>query len=209
MRLRMSGCVDRGKIRVYLAFAAAIASMVVSACDSSKNPLSKPSLEAADQRLIGLWRTNREGHDMYLHLIALEPPMVKGVMITYPYNDTHVSVDAYNAYATKSGAGTYLNFDVPAADNAEKTMEFWFAKYRISSDDHLTLLLPEVDRLKRDVLSHKLSGKSWTTTWDTNIELDEPSDKLLEYFDEGNEADHFKEFATFHRVKDQDSSTKS
>jgi hypothetical protein len=182
----------------------AFMSMAMTGCDSSKNPLGKPKKEDFDQKLIGLWRGKQEGHDVYLHVVALEPPFMKAVLITYPLNDYHVGVDQYDVYPTVTATDKFLNVQVPAAESGKHDMEFWFAKYDFTPEGRLRILVPDYSSVEEAVKSHKLSGKAWTTTVETNVALNDSSEHLLNYFQSGDTNGKFKEFGTFHRVTEKE-----
>jgi hypothetical protein len=176
----------------------ALMSMLVTGCDSSKNPLDKPKAEAFDKKLIGLWRGKQEGHDVYLHIVALKPPMMKAVVITYPLNDEHVGVDQYETYETVSGSNKFLNLKVPAAEPNKHEMEYLFAKYDFAPDGKLTIVVPDFKNLEDAVKTHKLSGKAWTDSLGTNVAIDDSGEHLLKYIQSADTK--FTTYGTFHRV---------
>jgi hypothetical protein len=199
-RARMPGLPILSIVQIALL---ALISLTVTGCDESKNPLEKPKEEVVDKDLLGLWRGTQEGHDVYLHIVAEKPPMMKAVVITYPLNDYHVGVSEYEMYPTITAAHKFLNVEVPS-DKDKHEMAYWFAKYNFSADGKLTIMVPDYDGMDEAVKSHKLTGKAWTSTWTSNVELDDSSPRLLSYFDartpSGDDIAKYKPFGTFHRV---------
>jgi len=183
-------------VQIILVALMSMASM--TACDSSKNPLAKPNKEAVDQKLVGIWRGKQEDHDVYMHIISLEPPFMKAVLITYPHNDNHVGVDQYDMYPTLTASSKFLNVKVPAAETGKHDMEYWFAKYEFTAEGKLNIQVPDYKNVQEAVKSHKLAGKVLGSKIDTNVALDDSSEHLLKYL---QSADcKFKSFGTFDRV---------
>ena len=186
---------------VVQAVVVAMMSLVVTSCDSSKHPLGKPDTDSFDKKLTGLWRGKQEGHDVYLHIIALKQPMMKAVVITYPLNDGHVSVDQYEMFETKGATSKFLNLQVPAAEAGKHDMEWLFAKYDFTADGKLNVVVPDFRNLENAVKTHKLSGKTMTNSLGTDVAIDDSSEHLLKYLQSADTK--FKSYGTFYRVVEQ------
>ena len=135
-----------------------------------------------------------------MHVIPLQAPNLKAVMITYPLHDAHVGVDQYDAYPTRAGQDRFINFKVPPAESEKKEPEYWFAKYSFATDGSLELFMPNSKQLQEDITTGKLTGKVWTTSFDSNVALNDTSENLLKYFHGTDVNKKFQPFATFHRV---------
>lgn len=188
----------------------AIACLIfLSGCFKSKLPLSNPESSQTDSKIIGAWHGVVEGQDVYLHVIPIAKTWMRLVHVSHPKRGAPEvgGADMLEMFLTEAGDKKFMNvqFREPkqGESNTGKGAEYyyWFFKYDVSKEGVLTIWELDYEMLKQTIDDKKLKGKSWETTWDSNIYLDDTSESMLSYFKSDDSDKIFKIYGHFKKIQ--------
>jgi len=168
---------------------------------ASDNPLSDPATAKVDSKLVGIWRGQKDGDVVYLHVTGKD----KGLLdLTLLGTDTKKGsvVLTFEGFATELGGKKYLNLR-PKTKGGDPWDDAWnvrpryiFAQYELKGGG-VSLSLMDEDLVKEAVKSGKLAGKDDGD----KIVLSETTPKLAAWVQAADHSKLFEPFATFKPMK--------
>ena len=148
----------------------AVAAVLLTSCDDSKNSLSDPQKSKADRRLAGVWRhQDQHGNVTYYHIGAVGdklPESVMGVVtVTHCQDGTIQRPGELLIFPTSIGDNGYLNVTGGKEEHFKKIAEkgwgsvggYFLLKYQVEGD---TLLAWPMDRNAKEqaIRTGKIAG---------------------------------------------------
>ena len=165
---------------------------------ASDNPLSDPATAKVDSKLVGMWRGQRDGDVVFLHVTGKDKGLID---VTLLGNDTKKGsvVLTFEGFVSELGGKRYLNLR-PKTKKGEPFDDAWdvrprylFAHYELKGGA-LALSIMQEDLVKAAVKGGKLKGH----LEGDEVILNEETPKLAEFV---KSSDHGKLFAPFASFK--------
>jgi hypothetical protein len=176
----------------------------VASCEppASDHPLSDPAAAKVDSKLVGMWRGQKDGDVVFLHVTGKE----KGLLdLTLLGNDTKKGsvVLTFEGFASELGGKKYLNLK-PKTAKGDPWEDAWdvrpryiFAQYELKGGGVNLMLMRDAPLVKDAVKDGKLAGK----LDGDNVVLTEETPKLAAWVQAADHSKLFETFATFKPMK--------
>ena len=152
-----------------VAFAAGI--VTIAGCEPplSVNPLSDPSTAKADPKLTGVWATNMNGAEVWMHFNPRETGAVVDVLMIGHDPKDGAMVLHYEGFPSRIGGKGYLNLREKTFPNMWESAytvskHYIFARYDFEKDGTLTLSVmdgtPSGDAIRKKEIAGAIRGES-------------------------------------------------
>jgi hypothetical protein len=159
-----------------LAFLGSVVCLLASGCEDSKNPLSDPQTSKADERLMGVWRGENEGHETYYHVGHTGKEFPSGVMrvVRIDHRNGRVtSPQVFFVFATAIGGEIYLNVALDRDENSARRRDqkgwkaveadnYKFFKYRLDGEK-LVMWMVNEEAKRKAIKGGKVKGEGETS----------------------------------------------
>ena len=179
---------------------------LVSACYQSDLPISPPDSANSDDRLLGVWHGSIEGNDIYLHIIHMEKPWLRLIRIVHVNHGGISENSELDMFPSVVGKDRFVNIKFPKTSDTKDEKgppkdAYWFYKYEISSKGVMTVSVIDYPAIKECIDAGRLAGKAWESTWSTNVNITDSSERIRSFLVEPGEK-QFKELGQFKRMQE-------
>lgn len=155
----------------------------------SKNPLCPPENGFRDERLFGIWTTDRDGDKIVLHFGKGKDGNIRAVEVDHEKDKTtHATV--YEVFCSTIEGVNYLNILGEGTPNAN----YYFARYGIDSSDVLRVWLISPDPIVKAIEAGELKGTVEDAGGAKTIRLTDSTAKLSRFVAENDRMKVFAEF---------------
>ncbi len=178
----------------------------LTSCFQSESPLSEPVASGSDESIKGVWHAIVDGDDSYLHIIPMKPPMLKLIRVTHVKVGGYHNLDELEMFPTIIGDKKFMNlkFLMPKDEKRKQSVyvpRYDFVKYELSADSVLSVWCLDREAWKKAIADKRIKGKAWSTTWMSNVHLNDTSKNLLGFLASKDIEKEFELLGKFRRVK--------
>jgi hypothetical protein len=186
-----------------LAFGALLATLLLSGCLGSKNPITPPEAARIDERLLGAWVTTDLCYNetVYMHVMQQAE---SGMMDIYEirYNEGHTgSESAAQGHVSILGDRRFLNLQGPPdAGTVDDAPRYTFVAYDFDDRGNLIVHFLSERAIGDAFAAGRLVGKVDTNADFVATLVSDSSERIADYLGSADTATLFERQVTFRRV---------
>lgn len=178
--------------------------LAVASCEppSSTYPLSDAAAAKVDSKLVGMWRGQKDGDVVFLHVTGKDKGLIDLTLLGTDTKKGSV-VLTFEGFTSELGGKKYLNLRPKTAkggpweDTWDVRPQYIFAHYELKGGGVTLSLMRDAPLVKEAVTGGKLAGK----IEGDNVVLSEETPKLAAWVQAADHAKLFEAFATFKPMK--------
>jgi len=179
--------------RVLAGLALAAATLLGGCLAESEHPVAEADPGKTDPRLWGSWLSEEEDGYMVVEVFATEKGALQIALAEHDVEGIG-KIDTYDAFASQTPAGSYLNVRGPETEDG-----YVFVKYEFKGTDQLSVWSMQNDSLVQAVKDGKLPGTSKTDGGDVDVRITATPEQWQAFLAKAP-ADLFGEPTSFKRV---------
>ena len=169
---------------------------------ASDNPLSDPAAAKVDSKLVGMWRGQKDGDVVFMHVTGKDQGLLDLTLLGTDTKKGSV-VLTFEGFASDLGGKKYLNLR-PRTAKGEPWDDAWdvrprylFAQYEVKAGAVTLWLMKDVPLVKEAVQAGKLAGR----LEGDKVIITESTAKLAAWVQAADHSKLFEPFATFKPMK--------
>lgn len=171
---------------------------ILCGCLESEEPLCTTQEAVSDRSLVGKWIQSNSRMPARFEILATDNSATMKIIYQEgssfvgdgTVHDSDKPKQEFDLIICKTKIGYYANIKgtskyQKSADSKLDRPAYWLYRFSVTNGT-LQLSWPSYEVFKRAVKSGKLKGRTWETTWGTNVLLDDKGAKILQWLESPN-----------------------